>query len=157
VSHPSSHEFVERMGSALTQAGMPRVPSLVFAALLVDEDGRMTAAELAEALQLSAGSISSAVRYLENLGTARRERERGSRRDVYVVEDDAWHGALMRSNQVYAPIIAALNRGLTTLGTDSPEGRRLLLSREFLIFVDEEMMAIAQRWEKRRAAVTGRT
>jgi DNA-binding transcriptional regulator GbsR (MarR family) len=155
VSHPPSHDFVERLGSALTQAGMPRVPSLVFAALLVDEDGRMTAAELADALALSAGSISSAVRYLERVGTARRERERGSRRDVYVVDDDAWHGALMRSDQVYAPIIAALNRGLTTLGTDSPAGRRLLLSREFLEFVDEEMTAIAQRWERRRAAITG--
>jgi hypothetical protein len=142
------------MGSALTQAGVPRVPSLVFSALLVDEDGRMTAAELAGSLALSAGSISSAVRYLENVGMARRERERGSRRDVYVVEDDAWHGALMRRDQVYAPIIAALTRGLTAMGTDTPTGRRLLLSREFLTFVDDEMTDIAARWEKRRATIT---
>ena len=45
--------FVERMGGALTDAGLPRLPSRVFAALLVDDDGRMTAAELGEALGIS--------------------------------------------------------------------------------------------------------
>jgi DNA-binding transcriptional regulator GbsR (MarR family) len=155
VNHPSSPEFVERMGSALTQAGLPRVPSLVFSALLVDDDGRMTAAELAGSLALSAGSISAAIRYLEHVGMARRERQRGSRRDVYVVDDDAWHGAMMRKEQVYAPMIAALTRSLTTMDADSPAGRRLLLTREFLNFVDDELTALAHRWEKRRAEIDG--
>src|SRR3954452_17312623 len=119
MSARTTHEFVERMGSALTQAGLPRTPSLVFCALLVDDDGRMTARELGQALELSAGSISGAVRYLEQVGMARRERQRGSRQDVYVVDDDAWHEALMRTDRVYAPMIAALNRGLDAMGTDS--------------------------------------
>jgi predicted transcriptional regulator len=155
MSTQASQEFVERMGSALSQAGLPRIPSLVFAALLVDDDGRMTASELARTLHLSAGSISGAVRYLEQVGMARRERERGSRRDVYVVDDDAWHGAMMRTGQVYAPMIAALTRGLTTIGDDAAAHRRLLLTREFLSFVDEEMAALAGRWEKRRAEIVG--
>jgi len=155
MSRQASQEFVERMGSALSQAGLPRIPSLVFSALLVDDDGRMTASELARTLHLSAGSISGAVRYLEQVGMARRERERGSRRDVYVVDDDAWHGAMMRTGQVYAPMITALTRGLTTIGDDAAAHRRLLLTREFLSFVDEEMTALAGRWEKRRAEIVG--
>jgi predicted transcriptional regulator len=155
MNSQASQEFVERMGSALSQAGLPRIPSLVFSALLLDDDGRMTASELAGTLHLSAGSISGAVRYLEQVGMARRERERGSRRDVYVVDDDAWHGAMMRTGQVYAPMIAALTRGLTTIGKDSAAHRRLLLTREFLCFVDEEMTALAERWEKRRAEIVG--
>ena len=71
MSADPSPEFVERMGSALTHAGLPRVPSLVFSALLTDDDGRMTAAELASRLDLSAGSISGAVRYLEQVGITR--------------------------------------------------------------------------------------
>ena len=155
MSGQASQEFVERMGSALSQAGLPRIPSLVFSALLVDDDGRMTASELARTLHLSAGSISGAVRYLEQVGMARRERERGSRRDVYVVDDDAWHGAMMRTGQVYAPMIAALTLGLTTIGDDAAAHRRLLLTREFLSFVDEEMTALAGRWETRRAEIVG--
>jgi DNA-binding transcriptional regulator GbsR (MarR family) len=149
-----SHAFVERMGGALTQAGLPRVPSLVFSALLVDDDGRMTSAELAETLEVSPASVSGAVNYLAQLGMIRRERERGSRRDVYVVDDDAWHGTLMRRDQLYAPMVAALTAGLRALGESSPAHERLLLTREFLTFVDDEMSALAGKWEKRRAEIT---
>jgi DNA-binding transcriptional regulator GbsR (MarR family) len=155
MSADTSAAFVEHMGGALMQAGLPRVPSLVFSALLVDSDGRMTASELASSLSLSAAAISGAVRYLEQVGMARRERERGSRRDVYVVDDDAWHAALMRTEHVYAPMIAALTRCLTDMGTDSPAGRRLLLTREFLTFVQDEMTALVARWERRRADIVG--
>jgi predicted transcriptional regulator len=151
----ASYEFVERMGAALTQAGLPRVPSLVFSALLVDDDGRMTSAELSAELEVSPASVSGAVRYLAQLGMVRRERERGSRRDVYVVDDDAWHGAMMRRDQLYAPMLAALTAGITALGEDSPVHDRLLLTREFLSFVDMEMAGLAERWEVRRAEITG--
>ena len=36
----------------------------------------------------------------------RRERDRGGRRDVYVVDDDAWHGTMIRNDRLYAPMIA---------------------------------------------------
>ena len=52
--HTERDRFVERFGSALTEAGMQRLPSRAFAALLGDEDGRMTASELGEALAVSA-------------------------------------------------------------------------------------------------------
>ena len=96
-------EFVDRMGGALTQAGLPRLPSLVFSALLVDDDGKMTSAELSAALEVSPASISGAIRYLVQVGMVRRERERGSRRDLYVVDDDAWHGTMMRRNRSTHP------------------------------------------------------
>ncbi len=50
----SAERFVERFGSALTEAGMQRLPSRVFALLLADSDGRMTASEIGEALSVSA-------------------------------------------------------------------------------------------------------
>lgn len=151
MTHPAE-EFVERMGGALTQAGLPRIPSLVLCALLVEEDGQMSAAELAERLQLSRASISGAVRYLAQLGMVRRERERGSRRDRYVVDDDTWHHAMMRSNQAYRPMIAALNAGLAELPRRSAARTRLETTREFLEFVDQELAGIAERWEARQAA-----
>ena len=113
---PAQQSSVERIGGALTQAGLARLPSRVFAALLVDDDGRMTSVELAAALGVSAAGVSGAVGYLEQLGMLRRERERGSRRDVYVVDDDAWHDAMMRHDQLYGPIKASLEHALTALG-----------------------------------------
>jgi DNA-binding transcriptional regulator GbsR (MarR family) len=146
--------FVERMASALHQAGLARVPSLVFSALLVDDDGRMTSAELAETLHLSPASISGAVKYLEQIGMMRRERVRGSRRDVYVVEEEAWHSALLRRDQVYAPMIAALTEGLTAVAPRSDAHQRILVTREFMSFINQEMIALAHKWERRRAEIT---
>ncbi|KAB2811337.1 transcriptional regulator TrmB [Pimelobacter simplex] len=142
--------FTERLGGALASAGLARLPSRVFAALLVDDDGRMTAAELGAALDVSAASVSGAVRYLDTVGMIRRERERGSRRDVFVVEDDAWHGTMTRIDQLYGPMIAALERGLADLPDDDPARHRLVLAREFLAFVLEEMSDLDRRWAVRR-------
>ncbi len=147
---PAQQSAVERIGGALTQAGLARLPSRVFAALLVDDDGRMTSVELAEALGVSAAGISGAVGYLEQLGMLRRERERGSRRDVYVVDDDAWHDAMMRHDQIYGPIRSSLEHALVAMGPDAPAHVRLSLTREFLVFVEAEMDALAGRWEQRK-------
>ncbi len=143
--------FVERMGGALTEAGLPRLPSRVFAALVVDDDGRMTSAELADTLAVSPAAISGAVSFLSQISFLHREREPGSRRDVYVVDDDAWLKAMMRKDQTYAPMLAALGTAMRGLAADAPARHRLWLMQEFLTFVDEEMDGLAERWLARRA------
>jgi predicted transcriptional regulator len=143
---------VEQLGSALAEAGLPSLPSRVFAALLVDDDGRMTSAELTEVLGVSPASVSGAVKYLAHLQMLRRERERGSRREVYVVDDDAWHGLMMRRDHLYAPILRALQNAVDERGPEAPAYRRLVLTAEFLRFVDAEMAAMATRWADHRAA-----
>jgi len=148
--------YVERMGTALADAGVPRLPSRVFAALTVDDDGRMTSAELVDALGVSPASVSGAVRYLSQLGFVHRERERGTRRDVYVVDDDAWLQATLRGDQTYAPMVAALDDALQQLDPTGPAHHRLFLMREFLLFVAEEMGGIAERWLAHRAELERR-
>jgi len=147
---PAQQSSIERIGGALTQAGLARLPSRVFAALLVDDDGRMTSAEVADALGVSAAGVSGAVGYLEGLGMLRRERERGSRRDVYVVDDDAWHDTMMRHDQLYGPIKASLDHSLSALGPDAPAHRRLALTLDFLDFLEEQLDEIGAKWETRK-------
>src|SRR4051794_1974188 len=90
LTAPGLHEAVEHLGGALANAGLARLPARVFAALMATPDGRLTSAELATVLEVSPAGVSGAVRYLSQLRMIRRERERGSRRDLYVVMDDAW-------------------------------------------------------------------
>src|SRR3954467_3946469 len=131
--------FVERLGAALTSAGLARLPSRIFAAVLVDEDGRMTAAEIGETLGVSPAAVSGAVKYLDGVGMVRRERERGSRRDGFVVDDEAWHDTLLQADSIYSPMIAALERGIADLGPDDPSHRRLTVSRDFMRFILDEL------------------
>lgn len=141
---------MERMGAALTSAGLARLPSRIFAAVLVDDDGRMTAVEIGEALGVSPAAVSGAVKYLDGVGMVRRERERGSRRDVFVIDDDAWHDTLMQADNIYRPMVSALTQGLDDLPDDDPARHRLALSREFVRFILEEMHDINDRWAAHR-------
>lgn len=152
LDDPTLHVVVEHLGGALADAGLPRLPARVFAALMATEQGRLTSADLATLLDISPAGVSGGVRYLTQLRMIRRERERGSRRDVYVVMDDAWHDVLMQHDQLYAPILAALNEATTSLGPATRAGERMQLSVEFLEFVTREMDGMAARWEQYKAA-----
>ena len=155
--HPDIAQFVERLGGALASAGMALQPSRAFAALLAADGGRLTAAELAAALGISPSAVSGAVSYLAQVGLMRRERERGSRRDVYVVADDAWHDAVLRKDQTYGPIMAALADGIRACEGRPEAQARMALSLEFLDFVSTEIDGVIARWEeRRRAAAPGR-
>ena len=152
AAHDQAHaDAVEHLGGALADAGMARLPARVFAALMAQEDWRLTSAELARLLDVSPAGVSGAVRYLTQVRMIRRERERGSRRDVYVVMDDAWHDVLMQRDQIYAPILTALVEARGALGADTRAGERMQLSVEFLEFVTREMGGIAERWEEYKA------
>jgi DNA-binding transcriptional regulator GbsR (MarR family) len=141
-------DAVERIGGSLSEAGMPRLAARVFAALLVDDDGRMTSAELSEFLDVSAGGVSGAVKYLSHLGILRRERDRGSRRDVYVVDDDAWRGSMLQHERLYRPIRQALDRATELLADHDEAHRRLTLALEFLAFLETELDALDAKWQQ---------
>lgn len=144
--------YIERFGDVLTDAGMPRLASRIFAALLADDDGRMTAAELTEALQVSPAAVSGAVRYLTHVGIIGKERERGSRRDVYVVQDEAWHDAVMNRDRVMDAILRSMSQGVEAVGgAGTPAGRRLQLSLDFIEFLTAKLGDLQGEWAERRA------
>lgn len=144
---------VEQFGAALADAGLPSLPSRVFSALLMDDDGRMTSAELTAFLGVSAAAVSGAVKYLSHLQLIRREREPGSRRDVYVVDDDAWHGMMVRRDRMYAPLLRALDAALDDHAPGDAAYHRIRLSAEFLRYVDAEMGKLAEGWAARRREI----
>ncbi|MDT7551523.1 MAG: hypothetical protein QOI16_59 [Pseudonocardiales bacterium] len=142
--------FVERFAAALTDAGMPRMPSRVFAALLATDSGTLTAAELADQLVGSAGAVSGAVRYLIQTHLVDREHVPGSRKDHYRVRDDVWHAATISRDESMRRLSVALADGVAALGVETPAGARLAETREFFAFLQAEMPALVQRWEQTR-------
>ena len=139
-------KFVETFASAFVDAGVPRMPSRVFAAILASDAGRLTAAELAEQLQASPAAISGAVRYLIQVSLIVREREPGSRRDVYAVGDDGWYEAIVRRERLLELWARAVRDGVAALGPDTPAGRRLAETLAFFEFLQAEMPAMLERW-----------
>jgi predicted ArsR family transcriptional regulator len=64
------------LGRAPGPAGFPPMPARVFVALLIAEDGRLSAAELAERLRISPAAVSGAVRLLTRWEKYRAQRDR---------------------------------------------------------------------------------
>jgi DNA-binding MarR family transcriptional regulator len=146
--------FIERFAAALTETGWPRMPARVFVALFANDEGRMTAAELAEKLQVSPAAISGAVRFLGQLGLTTRERDPGTRRDVYRVHDSVWYEAIARRDQVFDRWNASLLDGINVLGAGTPAGTRLEDTLDLFNFLREEMPHVYERWQAQKAART---
>ncbi|RVU27480.1 MarR family transcriptional regulator [Streptomyces antnestii] len=147
--------FVERFASQLVEAGMPRMPSRIFAALLASDSGALTSAELGERLQVSPAAVSGAVRYLTQQHMVSREREPGSRRDLFRVHGNQWYEALANRDSVLKRWEDALRDGVASLGESTPAGRRLAETLAFFEFVQAELTGLMERWRVRREELFG--
>ncbi|MEU9982674.1 MarR family transcriptional regulator [Streptomyces sp. NPDC050856] len=147
--------FVERFAAEMAEAGMQRMASRVFAALLASETGSLTSAELAEQLRISPAAVSGAIRYLVQVGMVGRERDPGSRRDRYVLHDELWYETFTRRDQVLTRWENTLRDGAESLGLDSAAGARVARTAEFFDFLQREMNQMLDRWREHRAAREG--
>jgi DNA-binding transcriptional regulator GbsR (MarR family) len=152
VNHAKSRAaFAERFASVLTQSGFPRMPARVFAALLATDSGRLTSAELAAMLHVSAAAISGAVSYLVQVNLASRETEPGSRREHYRVHSETWYEAIARKDQVLERCERSLREGIGVVGRDTAAGTRIAETLAFFEFMQTELPAMLERWRVRKA------
>ncbi len=145
--------FIEQFTSVLIEAGIPRMPARVFAALLASDEGRMTAGELCELIQASPAAVSGGVRYLMTVEMVRREGEPGSRRHYYRVPENVWEDLVGNRDKVMARWTAVLRDGIELLGADTPAGERLTDSVQYFEFITAELPRIRARWEHHKAAL----
>jgi hypothetical protein len=144
-------QFEQRFTEALVQMGMPRMICRVLTCLMTADSGSMTSAELVRRLRVSAASISKAIGVLEDQQLVRRERD--SRRERYVVDDDVWYRATIASGYTNAVFAEAALDGAEILGLDTPAGARLADTGRFLKHFGEDLLRRAEYWH---AVITGR-
>ncbi|MEV0121159.1 MarR family transcriptional regulator [Streptomyces sp. NPDC050703] len=148
--------FVEQFAAQLVEAGMPRMPARIFTALLASDSGALTSAELGERLRVSPAAVSGAVRYLSQQHMVTREREPGTRRDIFRVHDNQWYEAVANRDGVLKRWENVLRDGVTSLGHDTPAGRRLAETLAFFEFVEGELAAMMDRWRTHRETLFGK-
>jgi DNA-binding transcriptional regulator GbsR (MarR family) len=138
-------DFVEATGTWVSQAyGMPRMNGRVLGWLLVCDPPEQTAAQLAEALQASTGSISGATGMLVRAGLVDRLRMRGERADRFRFRPEAWDEQL-RDQPGTDHARTLLARGLEALEGE-PAARRARL---------EELDAFYAWWEAKAPELLG--
>ncbi|MBS2535174.1 helix-turn-helix domain-containing protein [Catenulispora sp. NF23] len=124
--------------------GLPRMTARVLIALWGSDEGRLTAAELTRALAVSPASVSAAVGYLAGQGLI--QRESLGRRDVYVVDDDAWYRSILTGAEQTLQAAHVARESAQRIGLDTPAGARLARGGAFLERVSLDTMESARRW-----------
>jgi DNA-binding transcriptional regulator GbsR (MarR family) len=138
--------FVEQFALLLSEAGVARMPARVFGALIVEEDGKMTAGALADTLRVSPAAVSGAVRYLVQVGLIARRRDPGERRDHYEVTDDLWYEAYANRDKQMESWAQLMTEGVVAVGPDTKAGARLEQSRQFFEFLRDQLPHLMQKW-----------
>jgi len=145
---------VERLASLMTEAGMPRMAARVFAYALADDGDRYTASDLAEGLRVSPAAISGAVRYLVTTRLLFKEREPGTRADVYRIhDDDVWSAIMLARVPLLELWEQAAADAAAQIGRRHRGARRLLESKEFFRFTRDETEAMVARWREHRKSL----
>ncbi|MFF8415413.1 helix-turn-helix domain-containing protein [Streptomyces sp. NPDC015680] len=135
----------EEIIEAAVRAGLPRMMARVHMDLLLSEEGRRTAAELTRRLKVSPASVSLAVNYLVQHGYVRRERDPQRRRDVYVIDDEAWYQSVVLSARQTLETARSAMTMAEASGPDSPVGQRMAKAGAFLERVSLDMLESADR------------
>lgn len=147
-------EFIEEVGVAFEQTGLPRMAGRIFGWLLISDPPYQSPAEMAEALMASKGSISTASRLLMQLGLLERLVIPGVRHDYFRLHQEALQRVIKHGLEDEIKMLKGLaEHGLELLKDESSLRRQWLEEMHHrYTFLDKEFPALMARYEKHRAA-----
>lgn len=144
---PEELAFVEAFAAGLEGMGLFRMAGRVVGWLLIADPPEQTAAQLAEVLRASKGSISAAMKFLLPSGWVRRRTHPGDRRDHYMIPEGIWPEILRAQADRYRAITRVTEQGLALLDGSSPQRQeRLREMHDLFVWVDREYPALLERW-----------
>ncbi|GAB2486793.1 GbsR/MarR family transcriptional regulator [Nocardiopsis aegyptia] len=153
MNDPTEEElsFVDEVAVFFEREGLPLIAGRVIGWLLISDPPEQSAARLAAVLQVSRSSISTATRMLTPSGLVEGVRKRGERQEYFRIAADGWSRMLARRYAETARFRQIAERGLGVLQDDAPERRRRLAAvRDLYGFLEEELPALLERWERQR-------
>lgn len=141
--------YLERWGMLFELLGATRMMGRILGWLLVCDPPEQSAADIAEAVGASAGSVSTTTRALTQAGMIERLGIPGERRAHFRVRSGVW-GQLLRKRMSYIVSMRDLVEEGLELGSERSEERRLRLRelRSYCSFVERELPGFIARWEK---------
>ena len=146
--------YVEDIGGYMESLGSTRMAGRVWGALLITDEPELSAADLADQLGASAGSISTATRALLALGMIERRRRPGDRKDYFAVRPDSYLTLIRRREHVIEVFTDLIRRGLTIVGDADLPRRRLTEFDEFYTWLSDRFHHLIEEWYHQRSTGT---
>jgi DNA-binding transcriptional regulator GbsR (MarR family) len=137
--------FIEE-AARIIGAGMPPMAGRMWAYLAICEPPDRTAAEIAERLQASRGSVSGMGRLLEQVGLIRRSTKPGDRREYFSIPPSATRRLMETAITRLRLSREVADAGLALIADRPPETQaRLRDLRDLYAFFEQEWPAILDR------------
>jgi len=137
------------------QRGLPLVGGRIFGYLLVCEPAEQTAAQIADGVGASLGTVSSMTRLLLSARLIERVRRRGERSAVYLIAPDAMGNITRATIEATRVAREMTERGLGLMADRPPAARaRLQDLRDVYLIFEESIPPLLESWEKRRREIT---
>ncbi|MET8870465.1 MarR family transcriptional regulator [Nocardia sp. NPDC004604] len=139
--------FVEELALVLERMGLVRMAGRAAGWLLVSNPPEQTFGQIAEALQASKGSISSALKTLVTMRWVDKISKPGDRKDYYSIRPGVLPELTRQQSGMYNDLTNMTARGLALF--DNPDGAdaaRVRDMHEFFVWMGKEMPALIDRW-----------
>ena len=142
-------QIAEQFGILFERTGSPRMAGRIWGWLLTCDPPRQTAAKIAGALEVSAGSISTMTRMLMQIGLIERVGIPGERSGYYRIRPGGVTEILRARMRFTTEIRAIAERGLEEL-PDAPAAVRGRLEehRDLCAFFEREFSTLIERWQQ---------
>jgi DNA-binding transcriptional regulator GbsR (MarR family) len=144
--------FVEAIGQILGSSGMTPMAGRMWGWLLICEPPDQTAADLADELKASRGSISGTARLLTTAGLIQRTTRRGDRREYFSTPPGGFATIIETAGAAYGRFRRLTEEGLDELADRPPEVRaRLQEVHDVFAFFESEYPGLLARFHQERA------
>lgn len=146
----SRKQFTDEMGFFFEKIGYPRMAGRIWGWLLICDPPEQTAAQIAEALSASRGSISSMTRLLQMWGVERTGIP-GKRGCCYRVKADSFVNLLHTEAGMFTEIRNLIERGLDAMKDEPKKVReRLIEGYDLFSYVEKEYPLLIEKWQEQR-------
>ncbi len=140
--------YVEEVALQFERLGISRSAGRILGWLLIAEPPHQTMNDLANGLQVSKSSVSTATQYLIQLGLIQRLSLPGERPDYYRVTEGVWQTTVRQQKNQVVVLRQLAEQGLNLLPEQPAERRnRLEEMRDFYAFFEKEIPLLLDRWE----------
>lgn len=145
--------FVEEVGIVFEKTGLPRMAGRMFGWLLISDPPYQSAAELADVLMASKGSISTTVRLLAQSGLIEHHIIPGERHDHFRLCEDALQKIIKHGLEDEIKMFRGLSDYGLKLMKDEPSVRQEWLEQmhDRYVYLEKAFPKTMERYEKRRA------
>jgi len=139
----TQHEYIEQVGRFWEGAVGSRAGGRILGWLMICERPHQSSADLIETLDLSAGTVSNQLRFLEGLGLLERVTFPGDRASYFQMRPHAWVEVMIEKQAGTESLLALAEAAQGVLPVDRPD--RVTELARIAEFMNEEWPALMSR------------